>query len=106
MPPAYKFEARNPKFETNSKLKILMIKTKNTHAAFSGHLNFDGLVRSAKASFSVIPAKAGIQEKQAILDPGFRRGDGFDDFLQDHQLWLLGIVSSFVLRISNLVLAS
>jgi hypothetical protein len=35
--------------------------------------------------FSVIPAKAGIQEKQALLDPGFRRGDGFDDFLRTHQ---------------------
>jgi hypothetical protein len=34
---------------------------------------------------SVIPAKAGIQEKQAFLDPGFRRGDGFDDFLRTHQ---------------------
>ena len=35
--------------------------------------------------FSVIPAKAGIQEKQALLDPGFRRGDGFDDFLRSRQ---------------------
>jgi hypothetical protein len=34
--------------------------------------------------FPVIPAKAGIQEKQTLLDPGFRRGDGFDDFLGDH----------------------
>jgi hypothetical protein len=47
----------------------------------------DGLVKSQKASFSVIPAKAGIQEKQAVLDPGDpvpakagSRGDGFDDF--------------------------
>jgi hypothetical protein len=36
---------------------------------------------------SVIPAKAGIQEKQAVLDPGFRRGDGFEDFLQGRQRW-------------------
>jgi hypothetical protein len=28
---------------------------------------------------------AGIQEKQVLLDPGFRRGDGFDDFLRGHQ---------------------
>jgi len=35
--------------------------------------------------FSVIPAKAGIQEKHALLDPGFRRGDGFDDFLRSRQ---------------------
>jgi len=30
----------------------------------------------------VIPTKAGIQEKQTVLDPGFRRGDGFDDLLR------------------------
>ena len=34
---------------------------------------------------SVIPAKAGIQEQQALLDPGVRRGDGFDGFLRDRQ---------------------
>jgi hypothetical protein len=32
-------------------------------------------------SVSVIPAKAGIQEQQEPLDPGFRRGDGLEDFL-------------------------
>jgi hypothetical protein len=29
----------------------------------------------------VIPAKAGIQEKRAALDPGFRRGDDKERFL-------------------------
>jgi hypothetical protein len=38
--------------------------------------------------FSVIPAKAGIQEQQALLDPGFRRGDGFAGFLQSLQPYL------------------
>jgi hypothetical protein len=38
----------------------------------------------------VIPAKAGIQEKQAVLDPGFRRGDGFDDFLRSRELQICG----------------
>jgi len=33
-------------------------------------------------TIAVIPAKAGIQLKQALLDPGFRRGDGFDGFLR------------------------
>ena len=33
-------------------------------------------VKSQKARFSVIPAKAGIQENQGLLDPGLRRGDG------------------------------
>jgi hypothetical protein len=47
-----------------------------------------GLARNPKAPFFVIPAKAGIQTPsrrkpgtiQKNLDPGFRRGDGFDDF--------------------------
>ena len=42
----------------------------------------DGLVRSQKTSSSVIPAEAGIQEYQEVLDPGFRRGDSFEDFLR------------------------
>jgi hypothetical protein len=47
--------------------------------------NFDGLVKSQKVAFSVIPAKAGIQLFQIVLDPGFRRGDDPRDFLRDHQ---------------------
>jgi hypothetical protein len=35
----------------------------------------------------VIPAKAGIQEFQEVLDPGFRRGDGFDGFLRGCKDW-------------------
>jgi hypothetical protein len=31
----------------------------------------DDLVKSRKSPFSVIPAKAGIQEKQAFLEPAF-----------------------------------
>jgi hypothetical protein len=48
-------------------------------------INIDAFAKSRKTPFSVIPAKAGIQEKQALLDPGFRRGDGFDDFLRTQQ---------------------
>jgi len=51
----------------------------------------DELVKSQKMTFPVIPANpgsrsgtgAGIQGKPELLDPGFRRGDGFDDFLRD-----------------------
>jgi hypothetical protein len=39
----------------------------------------DAFVRTEYMSFFVIPAKAGIQRKQAVLDPGFRRGDGFGE---------------------------
>jgi len=55
--------------------------------------NFDELVRSQKKHFSVIPAKAGIQDFQGLLDPGDpvpakagSRGDGLEGFLRDHQL--------------------
>ena len=55
---------------------------------------FDALVKSRKMTSPVIPAKAGIQEKQALLDPGDpvpakagSRGDGFSDFLRSHQFW-------------------
>jgi hypothetical protein len=42
----------------------------------------DGLVKSPKLPIFVIPAKAGIQEYQLLLDPGLRRGDGLGDFLR------------------------
>jgi hypothetical protein len=57
-------------------------------------LNIDGIVKSQKVPFSVIPAKAGIQENQGVLDPGsptstfgdrLRRGDGSGDFLRVYQ---------------------
>jgi hypothetical protein len=44
-------------------------------------------VRSLKMRLSVIPAKAGIQISQIVinsLDSGFHRSD---DFLRDHQNW-------------------
>ena len=43
----------------------------------------DGLVKSPFLLIFVIPAKAGIQLIQAVLDSCFRRSD---DFLRDHQL--------------------
>jgi len=52
--------------------------------AKNGIVLLDGFVKSPKTPFSVIPAKAGIQENQRLLDPGLRRGDGFGDFLRDH----------------------
>jgi len=48
-------------------------------------IKIDNLVKSPKAPFPVIPAKAGIQLFQVVLDPGFRRGDASSDFLRDHQ---------------------
>jgi hypothetical protein len=35
----------------------------------------DDAAKTPKKIFSVIPAEAGIQEFQEVLDPGFRRGD-------------------------------
>jgi len=45
----------------------------------AGCAKLDAVVKSQKTSFSVIPAKAGIQcfkELMTGLDPGFRRNDG------------------------------
>ena len=42
--------------------------------------NIDGLVKSPKSAFFVIPAKAGIQYFNGLtkyLDPVFQRGDDF-----------------------------
>jgi hypothetical protein len=46
--------------------------------------NDDGFEKSLKLPIFVIPAKAGIQLFQDVLDPGFRRGDAPRDFLRDH----------------------
>ncbi len=49
-------------------------------------VKFDGLVKSQKILFPVIPAKAGILCFQAVadhLDSGFHRSD---DFLRIHQV--------------------
>ena len=45
----------------------------------------DELVKSQKPSFTVIPAKAGIQWFQRALDSRFRGSDGIWDFLRNHQ---------------------
>ncbi len=42
----------------------------------------DELVRSRKRLSYVIPAEAGIQKNQRVLDPGLRRGDGLEDFYE------------------------
>jgi hypothetical protein len=44
----------------------------------------DELVKSHLILFFVIPAEAGIQSLQAVLDPGVRRGDDMKDFLRLH----------------------
>jgi hypothetical protein len=43
-------------------------------------INVDDLVKSRNSIEFVIPAKAGIQLFQDVLDPGFRRGDAPRDF--------------------------
>jgi len=57
--------------------------------------NSDGFAKSQKIRSFVIPAKAGIQEQQALLAPGDpvpakagSRGDAFGDFLRTHYFFL------------------
>ena len=61
---------------------------------FFPQFNFDGLVKSRKVPFSVIPrtqqrdlrqAEAGIQSFQWVLDSGFRRSNELWDFLLGYQ---------------------
>jgi hypothetical protein len=49
----------------------------------------DGHVKSRIFSIFVIPAKAGIQLFQVVLDSCFRRRDVFSDFLRFHQYSIL-----------------
>jgi len=44
-------------------------------------LNDDTLVKSQEFPLGVIPAEAGIQSFQWVLDSGFRRSDELWDFL-------------------------
>jgi hypothetical protein len=48
-------------------------------------MKIDELVKSRFIPFPVIPAEAGIQSFQAVLDPGVRRGDGFGYLLRARQ---------------------
>jgi len=48
-------------------------------------MKIDEFVKNPFYPIFVIPAKAGIQLIQAVLDSCFRRSDGFSDFLRDHQ---------------------
>ena len=57
-------------------------------ATFFARLNFDGFVKSLKTSFDVIPAKAGIQFFQVVLDACLRRQDGISNFLRVCQFWV------------------
>jgi hypothetical protein len=57
----------------------------------TGQKKFDELVKSRNSLEFVIPAKAGIQLIQDVLDPGFRRGDASRDFLRVHQICPLTI---------------
>ena len=45
----------------------------------------DTLVKSRKLSVFVIPANAGIQSFQILIDSRFRWSDGLGDFLRVHQ---------------------
>jgi hypothetical protein len=49
-----------------------------------GH-KVDGFVKSPVTAFYVIPAKAGIQLFQHLVDSGVRRSDGTRHFLRVHQ---------------------
>ncbi len=55
----------------------------------SGLNKIDGFVKSLKTSFDVIPAKAGIQCFQIVLNACLRRHDGISDFLRVRQNYII-----------------
>jgi hypothetical protein len=52
---------------------------------------FDDFVKSQNSIEFAIPAKAGIQLFQDVLDPGLRRGDDPKDFSRNHHFCILGM---------------
>jgi len=61
---------------------------RNQELEFNFHfsiVNSDKLVKSQKLPVFVIPANAGIQGNQSLLDSRVRGSDGLGDFLRDHQ---------------------
>jgi hypothetical protein len=59
---------------------------------FTSTFNIDALVKSQKLYLFVIPAKAGIQCFQELLDSRLRGSDGIWDFLRDRQYSLFDIL--------------
>jgi len=64
------------------------MRLRNQELEFNFHfsiVNSDKLVKSQKLPVFVIPANAGIQGNQSLLDSRVRGSDGLGDFLRDHQ---------------------
>jgi hypothetical protein len=59
-------------------------------------IKIDEFAKSQKSLVSVIPAKAGIQGNQSLLDSRVRGSDDLRDFLRDHQNWELILSQDFI----------
>ena len=55
--------------------------------------------------FRVIPAEAGIQSFQDLLEPGSRRGDDSIDFLRNHQSYFTPLHLSIFGSILGIILS-
>ena len=66
---------------TKTKVIIIALEQLIKKAKIS-EIKKDGFVKSLKTSFDVIPAKAGIQCFQIVLDACLRRHDGISHFLR------------------------
>jgi hypothetical protein len=49
-------------------------------------MKFDAFAKTPKTPFSVIPAQAGIQSFQGLLDSRLRGSDDLGAFLREHQV--------------------
>ena len=72
-------------FEGTKLMITTLLTNTNDDDTFYNSYNFDKLVKSQKAPFFVISAKAKIQENQTLLGSRFRGSDGLGDFLRIHR---------------------
>jgi len=54
---------------------------------YLGNPMIDGFIKNLLSLSIVIPANAGIQSLQALMDSYFRRNDSIFDFLRDRHDW-------------------
>ncbi len=73
---------------TSTKLQI-NLNDQNFKSQTFWSLNIDGFVKNPLGPLIVIPAKAGIQSFQAIMDSCLRRNDAIFDFLRIPQFFVV-----------------
>jgi hypothetical protein len=81
---------------TYARSQAFALMYRRVNGTFYEIINIDGFVKSPKVVFFVIPAEAGIQSFQALLDSRLRGSDNCGDFLLTHQYSIIPFFSFMV----------